>query len=274
MSRRRSASRRTARTPGTSDRSGILENRVRPATVLVFLACVAVFFGTATIFQIEDDNPLTGLAFDAAPLLGASPMCAHLAALAVLVIVVAGAGLVIFALWRGSTALWVRAFALFFCAVVAFAALALLGLVVLYVRLGGSIVSASTGWSHGLSVSVAAGAFAAFVVAVLVIGRRVVGAVGQANRSVLRFCVGAVLAMLVNVMAAITHTVALVSANPELFADSVDQVTIKGYGSTSGFYYSELIVANTVAAAFAISAAVFVARAVIKLRVEQSVPSP
>src|SRR5215211_2081570 len=65
---------------------------VRLATVTVFAAFAAVFFGTATIFQIEDDNPLTQAAFDATPLLGASLLVAHLAALGTLVVLIAGAG--------------------------------------------------------------------------------------------------------------------------------------------------------------------------------------
>ena len=65
MARRRSTLQRTAEIPGSTDYSDVFEGRARLATIAVLLAFVAVFFGTATIFQIEDDNPLTGSAFDA-----------------------------------------------------------------------------------------------------------------------------------------------------------------------------------------------------------------
>lgn len=277
MARRRSTLQRTAEIPGSTDYSDVFEGRARLATIAVLLAFVAVFFGTATIFQIEDDNPLTGAAFDAVPLLGISLMSAHLAALAALVAVVLGAGRTSFAMWRTSTVLRVRLFAFFLSAIIVGAAVASLGLVVLYVRLGGSILSASTGWPRVLSFFIAAGAFAGFVFATLAIGRKVTAVargVRQAHRrpdSLLWFCVGAVLAMLVNVAAAITHTVTLRSGSPELFADSVDHVTITG--STSSFYFSELAVANAVTAASTVGAAIFVARAVIELRVEHDVPA-
>jgi len=76
----------------TSDHSNVFGGGVRLATIAAIAAYTAVFFGTATIFQIEDDNPLTDAAFDATPLLGASLLAAHLAALGALVVLVAGAG--------------------------------------------------------------------------------------------------------------------------------------------------------------------------------------
>ena len=148
----------------TSDHSGASEGGVRRAAIAVFAAFAAVFFGTATIFQIEDDNPLTEAAFEATPLLGASLLAAHLA--------------------------------------------------------------------------------------------------------VLGFCVGAVLAMLVNVASAITHTVKLRSGSPGLFADSIDHVTITGYKLASGLYFSEFAVANVFAGAFTFVAAIVVARAPVGLRTD------
>ncbi len=81
----------------------------------------------------------------------------------------------------------------------------------------------------------------------------------------LDFCASAVLAMLVNIAAAVIHTVALRSGSPELFVDSVDHVATSGYRLESGFYFSGLVMANTVAGTFTIVAAVVVARAVVKL---------
>lgn len=262
-----------------ADYPGVFERGARVATVAVFFAFVVVFFGTVAIFQIEDDNPLTGAAFDAVPLLGASLLCAHLAVLAALVIIVVGVGRITLTMWGGSTGLRVRVFACLSFCVVFVAAVAAAGLIVLYVRLGGSIVSSLTDLSRIVSSVVVAFALLAFIVASLSVGHRIVGR-HQADRQtqrevvgVLGFLIGAVLAMLVNVGAAITHTVALGSGSPDLFADSIDHVTITGYGSTSGFYFSELIVANIVAGAFVVGAAILVARAVVGLRSEQDVPT-
>jgi hypothetical protein len=143
-----------AEMPGTTHYSDVIRSGVRLATIAVLLALVAVFLGTATIFQIEDDNPLTGAAFEAVPLLGTSLMSAHLAALAALVVVVVGAGRTSLAVWHRSTVLWVRSFAFFLSAIIAVAAVAALGLIVLYVRLGGSILSASTGWPRVVGAAV------------------------------------------------------------------------------------------------------------------------
>ena len=249
------------------------------ATVAVFFAFAVVFFGTVAILQIEDDNPLTGEAFDAVPLLGESLLCAHLAVLAALVIIVVGVGRITLTMWGGSTGLLARVIAVLSFCITFVAAVAAAGLIALYVRLGGSIVSSLTDWSRTVSSFVVAIALLAFIVASLSVGHRIVGRF-QADRQterevvgVLGFLIGAVMAMLVNVVAAITHTVALRSGSPDLFADSIDHVTITGYGSTSGFYFSELIVANTVASTFVVGAAILVARAVVELRSEQDVPT-
>lgn len=249
------------------------------ATLAVFFAFVVVFFGTVAIFQIEDDNPLTGAAFNAVPLLGASLLCAHLAVLAALVIMVACVGRITLNMWGGSTGLLARVVALLFTCVVFMAAVAAAGLIVLYVRLGGSIVSSLVDLSRTVSSFVVAFALLAFIVAILSVGHSIVGRL-QADRraegeavGVHGFLIGAVLAMLVNVVAAITHTVALRSGSPDLFADSIDHVTIAGYGSTYGFYFSELIVANTLTSVFVVGSAILVARAVVELRSEQDVPA-
>src|SRR5215213_5963259 len=246
----RSLSHRETHMYETSDHFGFFGAGARLATIAVFAAFAAVFFGTATIFQIEDDNPLTGAAFDATPLLGASLLAAHLAALGALAVLVAGAGRSAASMLRGANEFRGRAVALLFAALVAVAAVGAFGLIVLYVRLGCSIISGLAGWPRTLSVFVAIAAFVAFVAGVLAIGRKIVRGVydlrqeDRKSDSVLDFCVGAVLAMLVNVAATIIHTVTLRSGNPELFADSVDHVSITGYGSTSSFYFSELVVAN------------------------------
>jgi len=253
----------------TSDHSNVFGGGVRLATIAAIAAYTAVFFGTATIFQIEDDNPLTNAAFDATPLLGASLLAAHLAALGALVVLVAGAGRSCASMLRENRGLRGRAAALVFAALIA--AVVAFGLVVLYARLGGSIIAGLAGWPRMLSLFVAV---AAFVAGVLAIGRKIVRGVYAAQQqdrksdSVLDFGVGAVLAMLANVAAAIIHTVTLRSGSPELFADSIDHATITGYKLASGFYFSELVVANVVAGAFTIVAAVVVARAVVKLRTD------
>jgi len=253
----------------TSDHSNVFGGGVRLATIAAIAAYTAVFFGTATIFQIEDDNPLTDAAFDATPLLGASLLAAHLAALGALVVLVAGAGRSCASMLRENRGLRGRAAALVFAALIA--AVVAFGLVVLYARLGGSIIAGLAGWPRMLSLFVAV---AAFVAGVLAIGRKIVRGVYAAQQqdrksdSVLDFGVGAVLAMLANVAAAIIHTVTLRSGSPELFADSIDHATITGYKLASGFYFSELVVANVVAGAFTIVAAVVVARAVVKLRTD------
>ncbi len=258
---------------------GVFERGARVATVAVFFAFVVVFFGTVAIFQIEDDNPLTGAAFDAVPLLGASLLCAHLAVLAALVILVAGVGRITLKMWGGSSGLHARLVALLFSCVVFVAAVAAAGLTVLYVRLGGSIVSSLTDWSRTVSSFLVALALLAFIVACLSVGQRIVGrlqADTQAEREVFGvhgFLIGAVLAMLANVVAAITHTIALRSGSPDLFADSIDHVIITGYGSTYSFYFSELMVANTLTSVFVVGSGILVARAVVELRSEQDVPA-
>jgi hypothetical protein len=180
-------------------------------------------------------------------------------------------------MWFGSTGLGPRVVVLLSSCIVVVAAIAAVGLIVLYVRLGGSIVSSLTEWSRTVSSLVVAFALLAFIVGSLSVGHRIVGrlqADGRARREAVGvhgFLVGAVLAMLVNVAAAITHTVALRSGSPDLFADSIDHVTITGYGSAYGFYFSELIVANTLASAFVVGAAILAARAVVELRSAQDV---
>src|SRR5215218_3230554 len=130
MAWRRSILQRTAEIPRTTDYSDVFGGRARLAKIAVVVSFVAVFFGTATIFQIEDDNPLTGAAFDAVPLLGASLLAAHLAALGALAVLVAGAGRSCASMLRENRGLRGRAAALVFAALIA--AVVAFGLVVLY----------------------------------------------------------------------------------------------------------------------------------------------
>ena len=51
---------------------------MRLAVALTIVALAVAFFGTADFYLVEDDNPLTGEAFDAIPLLGVSLLLAHL----------------------------------------------------------------------------------------------------------------------------------------------------------------------------------------------------
>ena len=63
---------------------------MRLAVALTIVALAVAFFGTADFYLVEDDNPLTGEAFDAIPLLGVSLLLAHLSLVVALMVIVVG----------------------------------------------------------------------------------------------------------------------------------------------------------------------------------------
>jgi hypothetical protein len=156
---------------------------------MTLLAVVASVGASLDLYLLEDSNPLTAAAYSALPLLRFSYTAAYIAAL---VAGVAGVAVVAYAVIPARAALW---------SVLGLAAFVALG------GFGGLVVR------HTLTGLALIGAFAALCALCLFIGWRVARALMRRTREraaiLIGACAGAVVALLVNAAALITHTLTL-----------------------------------------------------------------
>lgn len=223
----------------TVERQPVYNRRVLFAVGAVLLAAFVVFLNSLNFYQIEDDSALAHLAYQANLVLNVSFSMIYITAI---VIAVAAISLCIqftLSLWNDGPVPGMYLFA---------ACLAI------FVGLGAFWGLALR---HPLSFFLSIGLFAALIVVVLALGRSVAVKfsppfVEQRVTAISSFSISLVLALVLNVLAAVLHTVLLRVAVPALYASSDLRIAI--------FPVNSLLLMTLFAALLTVVAALFVAR--------------
>jgi hypothetical protein len=231
-----------------SNSSSTIPGRVFTAALVVLLAAVAVAVGSIDAYLIEDHNAAATAAYQAFPLIRLTYSGMYISTMTVFVLTVVIAIRIAFARLAAtnmpSTRILVVAIATF-TALAAFWGLALRQL---------------------LNFLVVIAVFAAWLFIVTIAGSSIVhGAIKQhsfpaseQSTPLLTACAGALFAMLINLILAITHTVLVKANSPDLYRDTITTI--------AGYTISESVLLNIIAALLTILASIFVARTVISLR--------
>lgn len=211
----------------TVERQPVFNRRVLFTVGAVLLAAFVAFLNSLNLYQIEDDSALARAAYQANPILNVSFSVIYITAIVIAVAAISLGVQLTLSLWSEGPVSGVYLFAAclaIFAALGAFWGLAL---------------------RHPLSFFLSIGLFAALIVVVLAFGRSVAlkffpPRAEQRVTAISSFCISLALALLVNVLVAVLHTVLLKVDVPTLYASN--DIRIATFAMNS-LYLTTLVVA-------------------------------
>ena len=223
----------------TVERQPVYNRRVLFTIGAVLLAAFVVFLNSLNFYQVEDDSALARSAYQASLVLNLSFSMIYITAIVIAVAAISLCVQFALSLWNDGPVPGIYLFAAclaIFVALGAFWGLAL---------------------RHPFSFLLSIGLFAALIVVVLALGRNVAVRcsppfVEQRVTAISSFSISLVLALILNVLIAVLHTVLLKVAAPKLYAD--DNIRIAAVSVNS------LLLMTLFAAFLTLAAALFVAR--------------
>lgn len=227
----------------TVERQPVYNRRVLFAVGAVLFAAFVVFLNSLNFYQIEDDSALARSAYQINLVLNFSFSMIYITAIVIAVAAISLCAQFILSLWNDGPVSGVYLFAAclaIFVALGAFWGLAL---------------------RHPLSFFLSIGLFAALIVVVLALGRNVAVRFSppfteQRVTAISSFSISLVLALFVNVLIAVLHTVLLKAAIPALYADNTIRIAT--------FSVNSLLLMTLFAALLTFAAALLVARFIFK----------
>jgi hypothetical protein len=223
----------------TVERQPVYNRRMLFMVGAVLLAAFVAFLNSLNFYQIEDDSALARSAYQANLVLNLSFSMIYITAIVIAVAAISLCVQFMLSLWNDEAVSGIYLFAAclaIFVALGAFWGLAL---------------------RHPLSFFLSIGLFAALIVVVLALGRNVAikfspPFVEQRVTAISSFSISLVLALLVNVLVAVLHTLLLKVAVPTLYADNNVRI--------AAFPVNSLLLMTLFAALLTFVAALLVAR--------------
>lgn len=223
----------------------VFNRRVLFTVSAVLLAALVVFLNSLNLYQVEDDSTLARAAYQANPVLNLSFSMIYITAIVIAVAAISLGVQLTLSLWNEGPVSGVYLFAAclaIFAALGAFWGLAL---------------------RHPLSFFLSIGLFAALIVVVLAFGRSVAikfspPRTEQRVTAISSFCISLALALLVNVLVAVLHTVLLKVDVPALYAGNNIRIAALAMNS--------LYLTTLVAAILTFAAVLLIARFILAAR--------